>query len=81
LSRCLDEEGAGSDQGAIYKYQGKPLLKEAVGQIPAVTSRIRRKNRKNRRVAIDIAMYRMGLETIAKAEGIEKRARRRREEA
>lgn len=26
---------------------------------------------------IDIAMYRMGLETIAKAEGIEKRARQR----
>ena len=30
---------------------------------------------------IDIAMYRMGLETIAKAEGIEKRARQRKEEA
>ena len=30
---------------------------------------------------IDIAMYRMGLETIAKAEGIEKRARQRKEDA
>ena len=29
---------------------------------------------------IDIAMYRMGFETIAKAEGIEKRARQRKEE-
>jgi hypothetical protein len=30
---------------------------------------------------IDIAMYRIGLSTIAKAEGIEKRARQRKEEA
>ena len=29
---------------------------------------------------IDIAMYRMGLETIAKAEGIEKKAGQRKEE-
>jgi hypothetical protein len=42
----LDEEGAGSGQGAIYEYQGKPLLKEAVWQFPAVTSRIRREKRK-----------------------------------
>jgi hypothetical protein len=30
---------------------------------------------------IDIAMYRRGLETIAKAEGIEKRAGQKKEEA
>jgi hypothetical protein len=42
----LDEERAGSGQGAIYEYQGKQLLKEAVWQFPAVTSRIRRKKRK-----------------------------------
>ena len=77
----LGEEGAGSGQGAMYEYPGKQLLKEAVWQFPAVTSRIRRKNRKARRAGIDIAMYRMGLETIAKAESIEKRARQRKEEA
>jgi len=33
----LDEEGAGSGQGAIYEYQGKQLLKKVVWQFPAVT--------------------------------------------
>jgi len=77
----LDEEGAGSGQDNIYKYQEKSLIKEATGHIPAVTLRIRRKKWKARRAEIDIAMYQRGLETLSKAEGIEKRARQKKEEA
>jgi hypothetical protein len=58
----------------------KSLFKEAVRQFPALTLRIRRNNRKARRTGIDVAMYRMGLETIAKAEGIKKRVEQRKEE-